>query len=343
MPRVSVASDFDFIQAKVHGLRSKVFERERLDELAELRTIEQLWHRLYPGEEPADHHSLQRRLLADHVETLDRVRGHVPDRLRPFMDWVLRRFQVENIKVLLRGWKRREPAARVAAMLAPLPEDLELPVRAFLSATSLADFLLLVPDPDLRTGAEAAAREHLETGETFFVEAALDAAYYRKLLERQRQLPAPHRRGTEQLVRLEVTAANVLCVLRLRLNYQIPFERVAKFLAPSASHPFRLERLYAYASFSDMVKLVPAELLPRDRREGLADLGELERAIWERILTVANRRFYRASGDLGAVLAFVAIKRVEFANLVRVIEGVRYGMEPRAIRDGLIRPGGAGS
>jgi len=37
------------------------------------------------------------------------------------------------------------------------------------------------------------------------------------------------------------------------------------------------------------------------------------------------------------VVAFFAIKRVELANLIRVIEGVRYGMPPHAIRQGLIR------
>ena len=341
MPRLSIASDFDFIHAKIHGLRSRVFERDRLDELCNLRTIEQLWQRIYPDAEPADHHSLQRRLLADQVHTLDTVRNHLPQRLRPFMDWVVRRFQVENIKVLLRGWKRREPAARVAAMLAPLPEDMELPVRAFLAATSLADFLLLVPHRGLRAAAEEAARHHIETGETFFVEAALDAAFYRILVERQRELPGPHRHGTEELVRLEVEAANVLCLFRLKLNYQMPFDQVQKFLAPGFPHPFRLERLYACEGFEEMVRLVPAELLPRERREGLGGIAELERAIWERLLTVANRCFYRSSGDLGAVAAFVVIKRVELANLIRVIEGVRYGMEPGAIRDGLIRVGAA--
>ena len=59
--------------------------------------------------------------------------------------------------------------------------------------------------------------------------------------------------------------------------------------------------------------------------------------LWDRLLVVANRQFYRSTEDCGGVQAFFVLKRVEFANLVRVIEGVRYGLGPEGIRKGLIR------
>ena len=337
MADLSIAGDFDFIQAKVHGLRSRVYEHERLDDLCDLTSVAQLSHRLYPDADLADHHALQRRLLADHVATLEGVHRHVPEKLLPLSSWMLRRYQVENLKVLLRAWKAKEPLARASAFLAPLAGEMALPAQAFLAAQSLADFLLLVPVPELRSAGERAAVHQVATGETFFVELAFDAAYYRGLAARQQELPEPHRSGTEALLRLEVAGHNVLSLFRLKLSYHVPYERAAEFLVKLAPHPFRLERIYDYPDFSDMLRLVPLELLPKGGLEGIRGIADLERAVWARLLQVANRQFYRSTGDLGAVVAFFTIKRVELANVIRVIEGVRYGMERDEIKAGLIR------
>ena len=337
MLHVSITGDLDFLQAKVHGLRSRVYEFDRLDGLCDLRTITQLWHRLYPEADPADHHALERRLLADQVAVLEVLRSHLPEPLVPFFTWVLRRFQVENLKVLLRAWKAHEPPERVAPFLAPLPAEFALPAQALLKAATLADFLLVVPVRELRSAGEKAAAHQVETGETFFIETAFDAAYYNGLITHQQQLTGEHGRGTEKLVRLEVAAYNVLCLFRVKLSYSIPYEQARELLVKHAPHPFRLERIYDFPDFTDMLKLVPRELLPREGAEGIRNVADLERALWERLLQVANRQFYRSAADLGGIVAFATIKRVELANLIRAIEGVRYGLAPEDIRKGLIR------
>ena len=332
-----ITADFDFIHAKVHGLRSRVYERDRLDGLCDLTRIAQLWHRLYPQANAADHLSLQRRLLADHIETLRGVRNHLPAALEPFFSWMLRRYQVENLKVLVRAWKARATLDEVAAFLAPLPRDLELPAAALLKTRSLADFLLLIPEPAFRKAGEASARHYIEREETFFIETPLEAAYYRGLLAAQETLRGLHRQHTTALVRLEVAIYNILALFRLKLSYAMSYADASRFFVPLAPHAFRLERLYDYPDFSDMAKLIPREFLPKQLGFELKTIADLERAFWQRLLQVANRQFYRSTSDFGAVVSFVTIKRVELANVIRVIEGVRYGMDAESIRAGLIQ------
>ena len=333
---MTISGDFDFIHAKVHGLRSRVYELDRLDALCHLRTVEQLWHRLYPDREAGTHRELQRRLLADHIETLRGVREHLPAQFEPLFSWLMRRFQVENIKVLLRAWKAGAALDEVAPFLAPLPDDLALSVKAMLKARHVADLLLAVPERRLRQAAEDAVRHFLETEQTFFLEAALDRAYYLGLLEEQAGLRGVHASHTEPLVHLEVAVYNVLTLFRLKLSYGLPFEEARGFFVPGAPPAFRLERLYDYPEFDDMVRLVPREMLPREPAPALDTVADLERALWQRLLQVANRQFYRSTGDVGAVVAFATIKRVELANVIRVVEGVRYGLDAAAIRAGLI-------
>jgi len=332
-----ISGDFDFIHAKTHGLRSRVYELERLDILCDLRTIPQLWHRLYPQADPADHHALERRLLADHIAVLDTIRKHLPAHLVAFYTWLLRRLQVENLKVLLRAWKARTPLEAVEPFLAPLPADLALPSGALLKAGGLADFLLLVRQPRLREAGERSAELFVDTQETFFVETALEGAYYTGLLAEHEGLRGAHASHSQGLVRFEVAAYNILALFRLKLSYGLAYDDARRFFVPPHPHPFRLERLYDYPEFDDMVKLVPREFLPRDAGQEPQSVADLERALWQRQLQLANRQFYRSVSDFGAVAAFYTIKRVELANLIRVVEGVRYGLEPDAIRQGLIQ------
>ncbi|MBM4038936.1 MAG: V-type ATPase subunit [Planctomycetes bacterium] len=332
-----LSGDFDFLQAKVHGLRSRVYELDRLDHLCDLRTMPQLWHRLYPEADPGGHHELQRRLLADHVAALELIRGHLPERLAPLYAWMMRRFQVENLKVILRGWKAGEPAERVAPFLAPLRAEMALDAAAFLKAGDLASFVLLIEEPTLRAAALAAAPEHAETGEAFFVEAALDAAYHARLLALAAELPAAHRGPCRALLQPEAAVHSILAIFRLKLNYGIARERADTFLAQGAIPKLLAERLLDYPDFRDMLGHVPSDLLRPEDAAGISTVAGLERALWERLLQEANRRFYRSVGDLSFVIAFYFVKRAELANLIRVIEGVRYGLAAEAIRKGLIR------
>jgi vacuolar-type H+-ATPase subunit C/Vma6 len=332
-----LSGDFDFIQAKLHGQRSRVYERERLDELCESRTVDQLWGRLYPDAEPAGHRELERQLLADHVAALDGVRLHLPERLAPFAAWAMRRYQVENLKVLLRAWKAREPLPNVAPLLAPLRRDLALDAAAFLNAPGLPDFIRLIREEALRDAALRSVPQYEETQGTFFVESALDGTYYAGLLARHAALGAAPRRQTQALIGLEVAIYNVLAAFRLKLNYGIPYKQALPFLANGVPDARRLRRLYLSSEFREMRGAIPREMARRDGLAAASTIAELEVLFWERLLRVASRQFYRSAGDLGGVVAFFVVKRVELANLIRVIEGVRYGMEPAAIRQGLLR------
>jgi vacuolar-type H+-ATPase subunit C/Vma6 len=334
---LSLGTSFEFIGAKTHGMRSRVCEGDRLEELCDLRTVAQLWHRLCPEATPGDHRGLQRRLLADHVRTLETIRRFLPADLVGIYTWMMQRFQIENLKVLLRAWKAKVTVAEIVPFLAPLEKDLQLDASAFVRAEGLAEFIALIPDGALRAAADKGAASYADTGQTFFVEAALDGAYYAGLLARQRALPEPHAAGTDILVRDEIAACDILALFRLKLNYGLRYEQATRFLIPGARHAVALDRLFAFPDFGDMVSFLPRDLLPVGDTRPILTIADLERALWQRLLQVANRHFYHRVGDLGTAVAFYTIKRVELANLFHIIEGVRYEMSPGAIRQGLIR------
>jgi len=331
-------ADLDFVNAKAHACRSMLYEKDRLAALAACRDLLELSRQLYPGEAIFDRSTdpatdLQRRFVADHVAALARLSRALSGRHRDFYDWMLRRYQIENFKVHLRA--RAEDAAAPPSALVSLPSFLALPEEACRAASDVPALLQALPDPVLRAGAETALDHYRDKRKAFFIETALDQAYFNELEQRGRRLPRADGQALLPLIRHEIDAYNVLGVIRLRLYHQVEFSDLKGFLPTGGSlRQSDLRRIADGADFQAMVAVVP-DTLRRDG-EALAGVGDLEAALWTGLYYRANRAFYGPMVDLGPAVAFAYLKRAELANLIRISEALRLGMERRDILSRLI-------
>ena len=107
----------------------------------------------------------------------------------------------------------------------------------------------------------------------------------------------------------------------------IPYVRFASMLAD----PDLLTA--ASRSVGRVLDALPSE----QASEALAtvDPAALEALAWKRFLRLANRAFRRSHMDLGAVVGYAGIRRVE-AALISLSEAIRTGMAAEVIRARLI-------
>ena len=331
-------ADLDFVNAKAHACRSMLYEKDRLAALCGCRDLFELVRQLYPGESVFDHWAdpateLQRRLVADHVEALTRLSRALTGRHQDFYGWMLRRYSIENFKVYLRALA--ENAGLPPSGLVPLPLVLALPEEACRAAKDVPALLQALPDPVLRAGAEAALDHYRDKQKVFFIETALDQAYFNELEQRGGRLPRADGQTSLPLVRHEIDAYSVLGVIRLRLYHQAEFSDLKGFLPTGGSlRPGDLRRISDGADFQAMVAAVPSTL--RRDGEAIAEVGDLEAALWTGLYHRANRAFYGPMVDLGPAVAFAYLKRAELANLIRISEALRLGMPRRDILRRLI-------
>jgi vacuolar-type H+-ATPase subunit C/Vma6 len=95
-------------------------EAERLDALCQLRAIPELGRALRPEFNFQTTANLQRRLLEDLVQEFSFCLRHLDGAGRELVGWMRSRFQIENIKVLLRGFLNHTPLAALEEHLVPL-------------------------------------------------------------------------------------------------------------------------------------------------------------------------------------------------------------------------------
>ncbi len=330
-------TNLDFIVAKVRGMRGKLHEGARLMPLCSQPTLRDLAAALAPDQPIGDALGLQRHLTAEHVASLHHL-------FRVLDGWeadvflaILRRYQAENLKVILRCWTAKSDEPTLAAVTVDLPPPLALPARQLMSAPDLETLIDRVPVPSLREGALLGLGEYEESGRLFFVEAGIDRACFGRLHEAASRGPRSAGDAVLELVALELDIYNVMLVLRGVFSYGLNFNKLRAVLAPFGRRvgASELDTLRHADGLDEAAALVPVALAGPGEEPRSAE--ELEAAMWRNLYRIANRRYYELVLDFGAVVAFAYIKRIELRNLIAISEHVRHGEPGAAIFGKLIR------
>jgi len=138
-------NNLDYLAARLHGRRSRMAEAERLEALSHLQDVCELGRAVYPNSEYHSALEFQRRLAQDLLQEICGFLRHLEGPGGELLAWMLVRFQVENMKVLLRHFIHRTPLEREGGHLLSLPPDLALDAQGLGAAVSLEEFTERLP------------------------------------------------------------------------------------------------------------------------------------------------------------------------------------------------------
>ena len=316
----------DFVVAKVRGMRSKLFEGNRLAALADSKSLPELFRRVRPRDTFEGHLEFERDLLADQIRELEKMSRQLSGPAYDLVQWLLAHYELENLKVALRAYLSKKTVAEAEELMAPVPARMALPMGRLFDAPDLRRFAANVPVEEFREALLRAIGAD-KTPDSTALETALDAAYYRKLLE----LAAGTDEWIRKLVAFDVDFHALSFILRSKFNYNLPLSRIHPFIVTSGLFltPHVGERLYAAHDPAQAINAVPRSFLSLEKRRGIASLRQLDEALLLRQYQLAARCFVESIVTIPAVIAYYYIRRIEFMNLVRVTESVRHSL-PRA-------------
>jgi V/A-type H+-transporting ATPase subunit C len=339
-----MVNDLDYLAARLHGRRSRLAEAERLDGFCRLRDFPELGRAVYPEAEFPAAADFQRRLAQDLVRELSGLLKHLEGAGAELVSWMLVRFQVENIKVLLRGFLRRTPLEAPEEYLLSLPHGLALDRQALMGAGSLEEFAERLPLGSPRKCLTAALNIYRDQPRLLFLEGALDRGYFQELLARTERLSGEDRELIQPIMRQEADAFHLILVVRGKFHYGLTPELLLPLHVSRSGIPS--ERFSAMLAVSDIraaaslavgraIDALPTECGSAEA-SATVDPSVLETLAWKRFLRLSNRAFRCSHMGLGAVVGYVGIRRVEVANLITVSEGVAMGAKADALRARLL-------
>jgi hypothetical protein len=249
------------------------------------------------------------------VEQLTSLLGFLKGRTAQMYTALLRKFQVENLKVLLRSVRAGEPEG-TEGWLVELPARLSLPRRQLLDCSETSEFVDALAGTPYHAAALSAVDLARESQEGAYLEMAFDRAY----------LAALTRFSSIDAVRCELLGAQVLCVLRGADLYALPWEHLRTFL-PSAENDvlLMLSEIYSDPAIEHVLPLVQERVGELQSKRKIEDIPALEEAFWARTVHLARRAYYGEMRGWSALVGYYYLKRDEMRKLLTLTELVRCG------------------
>jgi len=248
------------------------------------------------------------------------------------------RFELENLKVLLRAVERSRPYAEVAPLLLPIGALGPGPTaEAVAAAPSLADAVArLEPEPF-----GALLRRHVQAAgaagpiERFRLEAAAERAVWEAIGDAFQALDPADRRAAARLVGARLDVANLLRALRLRVQHRLGPEEVIAYAIRGGSFGPEARAVLAH----EPVEAWAARLAATPYARALAEVERpwrTERELARLVVREAERALNGSPFSIGVVLAWLVLLESQADDVRRVLQGRRLRRDESWIRAGLI-------
>lgn len=345
---------FEYGNTRLRGMKSRLLTRSDLLALAGLGSVERLLNALTETvyrtavEAAMLQFSglvcLNRALQDDLIRQGQALRGYFDGAAARQVSWALRRYDLHNLKTILRGVAQQQRASLMLETLLPLGDLV------------LDELTLLASAGDMQGVVDLLATWRSVFARPFLTQDVLPLTLFGRELQLEQWyvaalLNAPDTRRTRlrERVRLEADVANVQTALRLvgvanlvpMLQQQLgdaPLETL--FVGPGQIPKRTLLALLKQPDVPTAVGLLDGSPLAETLAAGLADyrqtgwLSTLELALQRFLLEDARRLIVRDALGIGVLIGYLALKTAEISNLRVIGYGLALGDTPAEMAEG---------
>ncbi len=339
-----VSHHMDYLAALVHARRSRMAEGERLDFLCRNKGLPEFYREIYPNSEFREIRDFQRQLVQELISEISDFRTHMSGPADDLLGWTLVRFQVENLKVLIRVCLKKASIEDITGYLVSLPKELSLDTKGLTAAESLEDFVRLIPKGLLQEYLKKSLKVYHDHLQPFYFEAALDCGYFQGLIDRVERLSREDQEIIKPMIYQEIDIFHLMMIARGKYFYNL----TSSVLSPLHIRGTKITHALFVAMLNDVdlfastgrvaERVLDTPLPKQGSSDGLmiVDASMLESLVWRRYFRLANRAFRRGNIGLGAIMGYAGLRRIEVANLIAISEGIKNGMNDETIRSHLI-------
>lgn len=277
--------------------------------------------------------ALMRAMLSEVAILLRPLHGYARDF---FMYWS-RRFELFNLKAMIRGKFRGLPEAEIKRHLLSMPPFTVLPQDRLLRAESVAELLRLI-EAGPYGGLAGQARKVLEeTRDTHAVEAAIDQRYYMGLAKRVHLLAREDVEATHRLMGLVIDRINLSWLVRYRFTYALSPTETYYYLIRHG-HYLHRQRILSLVEMDSVEAVV--EALPDTLREAVGQAStplQVEQRLTALVEERARRAFRNSRSVVTRAVAYLILRESQLNSLRALILGTQLGLAPEVIRQAMMR------
>jgi V/A-type H+-transporting ATPase subunit C len=306
-----------------------MFERS-VDQLAEvLRTVglPELF-----VDRPPDPQALKQALIKILINEAAVLERSLTGTEREFLAHWMRRFEIINLKTIIRGKLTKCSPDAILKELVDLGPMAALPVNDLVHTEDITELLRRLEISQYADLARQARRVYEESHDLFSLEATIDRHYFAGLAKRVNALPDVERRRLRPLSGILIDQTNLTWLLRYRFAYELAPPHAYFLLAPSGYHLDTrvLLMLVQLASFDEVIQKIPPPLggLLKGADTVIAAEAVLEREV-ERVAWSILRY---STFNLARAFAFLLLREKQILLIHIVAKGKQLQLDEGLVR-----------
>lgn len=284
-----------------------------------------------------DSRSLEQRIVAQILAETRVLIRPLSGAARAFLTFWTARFEVSNVKTLLRSKMTGERPAAALARLTPMGAFGRLDNQDLAHAEDVGELLRRLEAGPYAAIVRHARRAFEQSGDPFNLDAALDHGYYEGLTLRAQPLEDALGAPFRGLMANLIDRINLVWLLRYRFNYRLPPAQVYYLLVGShyGLPSSRLQELAALDSLDAVLAALPAGW--QAQLAGASDIpGVFVRM--ERAAAEQARRVLRSDApDVARAFAYLILRERDLRGVRAVLRGRHLGLAAADIRLALQR------
>lgn len=335
---MSAHTTHTYLKTRASVMAKRLFSAERVEQLLQ-SPLERLGDEFGLGaisERDLSHEAInravERALIHTLILELEVLLRPLEGSARAILVHWTRKFELYNLKALIRGKLKRLPFEQIKPYLYDLPELISLPHDRLLRTESIPELLRTLERSAFADIALQARRVYEEKNEPFSLDAAIDRSYYIGMLRRIRQLEPVDRVPLQRLVGTLIDQQNLIWLLRYRFSYRLSPTESYYLLIPFGRrlHRERLMRLVNLERFEQVIEALPEGL--QSGMAGVQDLLGAERQMELESAAQARNCLRFSQSAVTRSLAYLVLREMDLKKLFALLQGKVLELDEALIR-----------
>lgn len=317
-------------------MKGMLLSEERFRSLLNAETFEEVLHVLQttkyaealseiPSQDilpPELSNILYKSLFQDYEKTIRSVDTHI----RGFFILLYQKYELINLKTILRGIFSQAEPEQVASLLLPTERYTLFSKESLLEFRNVQDVITHLQGTFFQYPLNRALHRFENEQEFFPLEMALDLHYYHTLWETMEKLPESEKKIVKQILGMSLDILNVAWIIRFKEEYHFSTEEILNYtIQHGYAFKFRERRqltenrdtgeIIAYLKNTPYGKGLPDDISPNTIYVHLC-----------RYMIDQLKKFFVGNPfQIGVILGYLWLKEFEIADIITIAEAKKYG------------------
>lgn len=328
-----------YLRTRLAIFHARLYDRPELQHLIDL-PLEQLMDVLGIDDHPEltsaqRFDSFERAQIQQWLDELSALVRPLNGPARDVLVQWARRYELFNLKAIIRAKLARLPNAEVEKTLFRLPGFLMLDHQKLLNTESAEETLRQLADTSYRRMASQALRRFEKNPDPFLLDATLDQQFYHDLATQVRKLDNIDRDATINLTGRIIDRRNLIWLLRYRFNYRMaPPETL--YLLIRNGLKLNLTHLRELVNLEDLPGVLAQ--LPQSIRDAIGDASDImtiDARMQNQLGAHCTHVLRHSPSVLAAALAYLVLSFYQMRNLLAVVHARLYGFSDEVLNAAL--------